>query len=199
MIEGHFYFLTEQYFEDFPDPGIMKNKESTNGKLHNRPCFYSFKDSSTGLYWMVPLSTKIEKYIKAYDAKIKRNGKCDNFVFGDVLGEPKVFLIQNMCPVTDVYIKNEYLVENFKKPVRIKRALETEIKRKALHLLALERKGIKIIFPDVLSIEKKLIENLQNDRSKTNSETVLTLKGDNSDVLDLNKDTNPNKKKPKRP
>ncbi len=199
MIQGHFYFLKEDYFNDFPDPAIMKNKEKIDGKTHNRPCYYAFRDSSTGLYWVIPISSKIAKFQKVYNSKTKLNGRCDTLVFGDVMGSQKAFLIQNMCPVTDDYIKNEYIDATSSKPVRISPELEKKVNQSAKLVLGLKRRGYKVIFPDVLSIEKKLIENLQNDRSKTNSETVLTLKGDNSDVLDLNKYTNPNKKKPKRP
>ena len=45
---GHFYYIDDQYFKDFPDPYLMQNKEKVNGQLHDRPCFYAFQDSNTG-------------------------------------------------------------------------------------------------------------------------------------------------------
>lgn len=40
--------------------------------------------------------------------------------------------------------------------------LEKKLKEKSARVLALERKGIKLIFPDVLNIEEKLIEQNNN-------------------------------------
>ena len=62
-----------------------------------------------------------------------------------------------MCPITPNYIENAYIDKNSKLPVRIERFLEKELIKKAKHILALQRKDIKIIFPDVLSIEANLI------------------------------------------
>ena len=42
-------------------------------------------------------------------------------------------------------------------PVRIDGRLESEIISKAKRVLALQRKGINLIFPDVLKIEKELL------------------------------------------
>ena len=36
---GHFYFISDSYFEDFQDSFLMKNKELLSGGEHNRPCF----------------------------------------------------------------------------------------------------------------------------------------------------------------
>jgi len=45
MEAGHFYYIEDQYFIDFPDVYLMRNKEKVKGKLHDRPCFYTFKYS----------------------------------------------------------------------------------------------------------------------------------------------------------
>ena len=44
MKTGHFYYINDQYFVDFPDPYLMKNKETIDGQAHDRPCFYAFLD-----------------------------------------------------------------------------------------------------------------------------------------------------------
>ena len=46
---GHFYYIVDQYFVDFPDIYLMKNKETINGEVHDRPCFYAYKDNITEL------------------------------------------------------------------------------------------------------------------------------------------------------
>ena len=61
MDVGHFYYLNDQYFIDFPDPQLMQNKETINGQLHDRPCFYAFQDDNTGLFLNLQVYT-IKKY-----------------------------------------------------------------------------------------------------------------------------------------
>lgn len=157
MDKGHFYYITDQYFIDFPDGMLMQNKEIINGQPHDRPCFYAFEDLSTGLFWMIPFSSQVVKYRGYYDKKIAKYHKCDTIAFGEVLGHEKAFLIQNMCPVTTEYIKNEYFDNVAKVPVRIDGVFEKELVEKAKRVLALQRKGIKLIFSNVMDIESKLL------------------------------------------
>lgn len=157
MHSRHFYYITDQYFIDFPDPFLMQHKETIHGEIHDRPCFYAFADSKTGLFWLIPFSSQVSKYRNYYEQKLKRYKKCDTIVFGNVLGFEKAFLIQNMCPVTPEYIKNEYLDKVTLKPIRIDGLLEQELHTKSKRVLALQRKGVNLIFPDVLNIEAKLL------------------------------------------
>ena len=111
---------------------------------------------------MIPFSSQVSKFKGIYNKKIQKFKKCDTIVFGEVLGHEKAFLIQNMCPVTEKYIKNEYIDSKANIPVRVDGVLEKKLKEKSARVLALERKGIKLIFPDVLNIEEKLIEQNNN-------------------------------------
>ena len=149
MEVGHFYFLTSQYFEDFPNSNAMKNKDAER----NRPCFCAFKEND--LYWLIPISSQIKKFEKVYSNKIERFGKCDTITFADLLGTKKAFLIQNMCPVTDAYIKNEYL-DQHSNSVRICERREKSIISQAKKVLMLQRKGTTLIFGNVLAIEEEL-------------------------------------------
>lgn len=163
---GHFYFLDDSYFSDFTDRYLMQNKERIGGQIHDRPCFYAFEDASVSdLYWLIPFSSRIEKFEQIYESKMAKYHHCDTIVFGEVLGHKKAFLIQNMCPVTAQYIRNEYIDSRSKTPVRINKALEKELITKAKRVLALERQGKKLIFPNVLSIEQKLRSTLLNQKS----------------------------------
>ncbi len=157
MDEGHFYFLNDQYFLDFASNNktLMGNKETTNGSSHDRPCFCAFKDNKSSLFWMIPISSQVSKFKTIYTKKVAKYGRCDTIVFGDVLGTEKAFLIQNMCPVTNAYIKNEYI--HCGVPVQLDNRLFNDLQQKASKVLALQRKGHKLIFPDVLSIEHDLL------------------------------------------
>jgi hypothetical protein len=107
---------------------------------------------------MIPFSSQVSKYRNYYNQKVAKYKKCDTITFGYVLGYEKAFLIQNMCPITAAYIKNEYLDKATNTPVRISGDFEQELVTKAKRVLALQRKGIKLVFPNVLSIEAKLLE-----------------------------------------
>lgn len=157
MDNGHFYYISDQYFVDFPDPMLMQNKETADGQAHDRPCFYAFLDNATGLFWMIPFSSQVTKFKKYYNDKMNRYHRCDTIIFGYVLGHEKAFLIQNMCPISLKYIKNEYIDSNANVPVRIDGAFEKELIAKAKRVLQLHRRGIKLIFPDVLAIETALL------------------------------------------
>ncbi|MBQ0010774.1 MAG: hypothetical protein KBS76_06720 [Ruminococcus sp.] len=172
MDTGHFYYITDQYFADFPDPYLERNKETVDGDLHDRPCFYAFKDSHTGLFWMIPFSSQTSKYHIVFDRKMARFHRCDTIAFGHILGHEKAFLIQNMCPVTEKYIKNEYVDTVAKIPVRVDGSFEKELVGKARKVLALQRSGKKVIFPDVLAIERILLSEVDGGTDMPMSDSI---------------------------
>lgn len=158
---GMFYFLSDQYFIDFPDQRLMQNKESINGRPHGRPCFYAFTDEKTGLLWMIPVSSQVAKYHIHADKKIAKYGRCETILFGEVLGHEKAFLIQNMCPVTDDYIAHLYMDVRSSTAVNVDGGFAEELVMTAKRVLGKVRQGLtKLVFPDVLSIERKLLQRI---------------------------------------
>ena len=156
MKTGNFYFVKDEFYDRFKDIRFMKNKDSIDGKEHKRACYYAYFDEKKKLYWMVPISSKIEKYQKIYDSKIRKNGKCDTILFGEVLGYKKAFLLQNMFPIIPYYIENEYVKDE--KSVSINNILRKEINSKVRKIINLQRKGIELIFTDVIKIEQELLK-----------------------------------------
>jgi hypothetical protein len=55
MIETGMYVVKEEFFKDMNEPYLKGNKDE------NRPHYYCFQDLHTGLFWMIPLSSKIEQ------------------------------------------------------------------------------------------------------------------------------------------
>ena len=43
MKTGKLYFIKDSFYDKFSDCGLLKNKETINGKEHNRPCCYALK------------------------------------------------------------------------------------------------------------------------------------------------------------
>ena len=126
MRQGTFFFITDEFFTRHnPDGRLMKNKEGP----HGRPCFYAFPDiTEPNIYWCIPISSRIEKYERIAEDKIAKqiekgykNPKCNTIRFGEVLGQKRAFLIQNMFPVTAKYISNVYIDKNTQSPVTIPR------------------------------------------------------------------------------
>lgn len=157
MLPAQLYFLSDQYYLDFPDDKLMKNKDVINGIPHNRPCFFAFRDSKIpDIYWIVPISSRVEKFKQLEQDKIKKYGRCNTIRFGIVLGRETAFLIQNMCPATEKYL-TAYIDKN-KQPIRIDDRVAADIEKNARTVLSMVKRGAKVIFPDVLKIYRGLEE-----------------------------------------
>lgn len=134
MQTGSFYFLKDIYFKDFSDKNLMRNSETMQGAKGRRPCFFSFHDQNNDIYWLTPISSRIEKLRKVYNQKLSKYGFCDTIVFGSVLGHEKAFLIQNICPATSCYIDNIYLDQRTSNPVKVDGVLEKSLLWKLIRL-----------------------------------------------------------------
>lgn len=152
METGYFYFIKDEYYEKFKNCGLMENKEDAILGKHGRPCYYCYEKD--GLCWLIPISSRIEKYRKLYAEKMTRyNGKFDGIRFGYVNGRETAFLIQNLCPVTADYIASEYRISKNAVRVTIDRKLSEELNsivRKALRLYF--DRGVKIVLTDLDTI-----------------------------------------------
>ncbi len=155
---GKFYFVKDEFFKKVNDENILLNKD--NGI--KRPCYYCFKDKEIDkIIWLVPISSKIDKYEKIYDYKLNKFGKVDTIVFGKVNNDKRAFLIQNMFPTTTKYIEHKYVRNN--KDVEITYKLRKEIENKANFILSLAKQGKRVIFVDVLKIKDILLKELENN------------------------------------
>ena len=136
----------------------MRNKEIIDGVSHNRPCFYAIQDDiEKDIFWMIPISSQIEKYEKILDEKLKRYPVYDGLEFGYVRGRYAAFLIQNMCPAREDDIIEEYIDKNNNQPVVISRnALKSAISKKAKKLVSLTKKGMKVTQTEAYEIYKDL-------------------------------------------
>ena len=135
MKKTGFYIIKDKFFEDMPDPYLKGNKAG------NRPHYYCFEDTSTGIYWMIPLSSKVDKYEKEYQHSLNKYKICDNISFGYVLGQKKAFLPQNLFPVTENYIENIYLNPDTHQPVLLDKKLMVELNAKARKKIRYNKMG----------------------------------------------------------
>ena len=67
MRKTGFYIIKDKFFENMPDPYLKGNK------MGSRPHYYCFEDTSIGIYWMIPLSSRIDKYRRIMEKKEKES------------------------------------------------------------------------------------------------------------------------------
>ena len=146
MKKTGFYIIKDIFFEDM--------------SAGNRPHYYCFEDTNTGIYWMIPLSSRIEKYRKIMEKKEKAGKPCDilHIVKLDDSRE-SAFLIQDMFPIMEEYIEREYTIAGNHLMLTSEHAAR-EIEKKAKKVMGMLKHGIKFTptQPDIMAILEKLRE-----------------------------------------
>ena len=107
FVNGRLYFIKDEFFDYIGEAYLKTNKEATQ-----RPHYYAFKDNSTGLLWVIPCSTQIDKYKNIIKKKIENNKKHDHIKIIKVSGIEQAFLFQDMFPITEKYILNPYIKQD---------------------------------------------------------------------------------------
>lgn len=148
---GYIYHIKDEFFDKINDKSLMTNHE--NG--HARPTYFTIKDKD--ILWFIPLSSKVEKYEKIVDNKMKRYGRCDTILIREVLGKDAAILLQNAFPTLEKYIDHPHLLENGK-PAKVVETLKEEILQNFEYLLKLKSKGVNLFFTDIDKIKEKLTE-----------------------------------------
>ena len=150
--KGYVYHIKDEYFTKANDPNLMQNKE--NGSY--RPTFYCMRDEKTSLLWLVPLSSRVEKFQAIYDKQVEKYGNCLTIVMGEYDGKQAAFLLQNMFPITEKYLDHIHTRNN--NPVPVKYSIQTEISTKIKRILQLHARGKKSVFPDISKLEHLMLE-----------------------------------------
>ena len=151
-----FYIIKDEFFSEMNDPYLKGNKSA------NRPHYYCFKEEEN-IYWMIPLSSRIDKY-KAIMAKQESKGRRCNILHIAKLdnGRESAFLIQDIFPITDKYIARAYTIAN-QPLILTSEKTAADIDKKARKVIKLIKHGVKFTptQPDVLGILEKLKQSLR--------------------------------------
>ena len=150
--EGYVYHIKQVFFELIKDNKLMLNHENNS----TRPNYFYIKYNN--LMWLVPMSSKVQKYKEIISDKIKKYGKCDTIVIGNYKGKNHAFLIQNIFPITEKYIDHIDIVSG--KALKVPLATRKLIKSKVNTIFALKSKGINLIFPNIDKIQEKLLNQI---------------------------------------
>ena len=152
MKKAGFYIIKDEFFEEMNDPYLKGNK---NG---NRPHYYCFEDADSRIYWMIPLSSRINKYRRIVEQKKKAGKPCDiiHIVKMDNNRE-SAFLIQDIFPITEEYIEREYTIAGNHLILTSERTAK-EIEKKAKKIIGMLKRGVKFTptQPDIAKIMQKL-------------------------------------------
>lgn len=150
---GYLYHIKDEYFDIVDDDNLMTNHE--RGK--KRPTYFTIKDNN--ILWFIPLSSKVEKYEKIIDRKMKKNGRCDTILIREILGKKSAILLQNAFPTLEKYIDHAHLLDNGK-PAKVIETLKDEILEKFEYLLKLKSKDINLFFTDIDKIKERMLEEM---------------------------------------
>ena len=138
-----------------PDPYLKGNKTG-----NRPPHYYCFEDTNTGIYWMIPLSSRIDKYRRIIEKKEKAGKTCDIIHIAKLdNSQESAFLIQDMFPITEEYIEREYTIAGNHLMLTSEHTAR-EIDQKARKVIGMLKRGFKFTptQPDVMAILKKLKE-----------------------------------------
>lgn len=140
--------ISDTYFEDYPSIRHMSNK-------HEKRPYYLAVKQDDGIVWVVPISSQAEKYKAKIEADEKKYGTCIFYHVTRLKGKENAFLVGNVIPVTECYIKKPFTVNGSPFVVQDKNDIKI-IKSKLSRYLALVRNGKLKPAVDILDIECSL-------------------------------------------
>lgn len=163
MKKTGFYVIKDKFFEDMSDPYLKGNKAG------NRPHYYCFEDTSIGIYWMVPLSSRIDKYKSIMEKKEKARKPCDILHIVKLDDDREsAFLIQDMFPITEEYIEREYTIAGNHLMLTSEHTAK-EVEQKAKKVMGMLKRGVKFTptQPNVMANTRKITTEITDSLVNT--------------------------------
>lgn len=155
--QGYSYHIKDSFFEMIQDKHMMSNKE--NGSY--RPHYYAIQDKTNSqIYWMIPISSQVEKYKNIIKQKEKKYGKCNTIVIGRFAGKENVFLIQNAFPIISKYMDHIHTVEG--RPIKVHKNLNKNLIDNLKTILSMYDCGVNLFFTDIQYILSILENEINN-------------------------------------
>lgn len=150
---GYLYHIKDEFFDEINDESLMTNHE----KGKKRPTYFTIQDKE--ILWFIPLSSKVEKYQRIVDNKLKRFGFCNTILIVDVFEKKHAILLQNTFPILEKYIDHVHTIDG--KPARVPKTLEKVILKSFKDLMELKERGVDLFFTDIDKIRKQLENELK--------------------------------------
>lgn len=158
MQKHGFYIIDDCFYIKFDDPYLKGNK------TENRPHYYCFADDKhKGIYWVIPMSSRIDKFKKIIEQKQLQHKPCDILHICKLSNDKySAFLIQDMFPITEQYVKRPYTFAGNPLILVNEKDIQ-EVERKALRIRNAIERGIRFtpLQVDSIKIRNILIEELK--------------------------------------
>ena len=156
---GYYYHIKDSFFNEVQDNSLMANKEDGN----YRPHFLAVQDyRNPDIYWMVPVSSKFEKYKSIYARQVSRYKKCTKIVLGKCDGWDAAFLIQNAFPAIADYFDHIHTSKG--SPLSLHNTTAKLIANNLEYNLRLHVRGISLFYTDIDRIYKMMEEKLKTSK-----------------------------------
>mgnify|MGYP004531731341 CR=1 FL=1 len=153
---GYLYHIKDEYFDIVNDENLMQNHE--RGK--KRPTYFTIKDKD--ILWFIPISSKVDKYQKIIDKKIRKYGFCNTIIIRKMADEYAVILLQNAFPTLEKYIDHVHTIDGV--PFQVPTNLQHEIKNMFKNLIGLKKRGTNLFFTDIDKLQQKMLEEINNQQ-----------------------------------
>ena len=150
---GYLYHIKDDFFDKVNDEKLMSNHE----KGKKRPTYFTIKDNN--ILWFIPISSKVQKYQKVIDDKVKKYGKCNTIFIREIFGKDSAILFQNAFPTLEKYIDHVHFRNGM--PARVSDVLKNEILDNFNELMKLKSKGINLFFTDIDKIKLMMEQELK--------------------------------------
>ena len=153
---GYLYHIKDDFFDLINDENLMTNHE----RGRKRPTYFTIRDKD--ILWFIPLSSKVDKYKKIIDKKVKKYGVCNTIMIRNILGHESAILLQNAFPTLEKYIDHIHVLENGK-PAKVIDTICDEILENFNQIMKLKRIGINLFFTNIDYIKEKMLDELKID------------------------------------
>ncbi len=150
---GYLYHIKDEYFDVVNDENLMQNHE--RGK--RRPTYFTIKDKN--ILWFIPISSKVDKYQKIIDRKIKKYGFCNTIIIRRIVDEDAAILLQNAFPTLEKYIDHVHTINGV--PLSIPTDLQNEIKSLFRNMIGLKKRGTNLFFTDIDKLKQKMLDEIK--------------------------------------
>ncbi len=154
---GYLYHISSDFLKLVDDPNLQINHMGNR----SRPSYFVIKDND--ILWFIPLSSKVDKYKKEYDKKIKKYGKCNTILIRNIANKPSAILIQNAFPTIEKYLAHSHTVNGI--PYRVPTGIQKEIEANFYEVMHLKKEGINLFFTDIDKIKEIITKELKNSKT----------------------------------
>ncbi len=120
-------------------------------------------DNITGLYWLVPCSSKIEKFERLILKKQEQHKPTDTIKIVKIFDRKTALLFQDMFPVTAKYINGQYIKGGQRVRIADSKLIQ-ELEKNAKKIINLLHKGVRFTptQPNITKIEEIMLKELQS-------------------------------------